>query len=220
MDNFLIAPSTDPAKTIEEIINYAHEIQDYVDFLHCDIMDGKFVSATTFLYDHLKNIKENTLLPLDVHLMIQNPEKYIKNYIDNGANILTVHFEAFKNKKQIIKTLKQIKKLGALCGLAIKPQTTINEIIPFLSYCDLILIMSVEPGKSGQTFMESAYDKVANLNKIKNDYNSNLLIEVDGGINPEISNKLKHFGADIIVSGSFVYNSKNRAKAVQLLKEN
>ena len=112
MDNFLIAPSTDPAKTIEEIINYAHEIQDYVDFLHCDIMDGKFVPATTFLYDHLKNIRENTLLPLDVHLMIQNPDKYIKNYIDGGANILTVHYEAFKDKKQIVKTLKQIKKLG------------------------------------------------------------------------------------------------------------
>ncbi len=218
MDKFLVAPSTDPIKSVEEIIVYANEIQDEADLLHCDIMDGKFVESVTYSYDELKKIKERVLLPLDVHLMLINPTKVIKSYIKSGANIVTVHYEAYKNKKQIISDLKMIKKLGALAGLSIKPNTQICEITLFLSYCDVVLIMSVEPGKSGQTFIDNTYQKVLELNKIKKDYNILLKIEVDGGINPKISCKLKELGADIVVSGSYVFNSQNKLDAIKSLK--
>lgn len=220
MDKFLVAPSTDPIKSVEEIIMYANEIQDEADLLHCDIMDGKFVEKYTYSFNEIKKIKERVLLPLDVHLMVESPTKQIKPFIKNGANILTIHYEAYKNKKQIISDLRTIKKLGALAGLSIKPNTQINEITAFLSYCDVVLIMSVEPGKSGQTFIESSYEKIVDLNKIKDEYNILLKIEVDGGVNPEISAKLKELGANIVVSGNFVYSSPNKILAIKSLKGN
>ena len=218
MDKLLVAPSTDPAKTVEAIICYANEIKDFADFLHCDIMDEKFVPNKTYSYDVLKEIDSKTLLPLDVHLMVENPHKVLKQFIKSGANFLTVHFEAYNNKNKLIRDLKQIRKLGALSGLSIKPNTPVLEIIPFLSYCDLVLLMSVEPGKSGQKFIQNTYQKVVELNEIKQNYKANIKIEVDGGINPEISQQLKKFGVDIVVSGSFVYNSKNREEAINNLR--
>lgn len=218
MDKLLIAPSTDPAKTVEDIIEFVDEIKNDADLLHCDIMDGKFVESKTFSYDVLKIIKEKTLLPLDVHLMIESPSKFIKKYFQSGANIITVHFEAYKDKKKLIKDLKKIRKLGALSGLSIKPKTAVEEILTYIVYCDIILIMSVEPGKSGQKFIEQTYSKVIELNKIKKDFNIKLKIEIDGGINPSVSKKLKEFGADILVSGSYVYNSKNRLLAINDLR--
>ena len=218
MDKLFVAPSTDPVKTVEEIISYSNEIKDVADFLHCDIMDAKFVPNKTYSYDVLKEINAKTLLPLDVHLMVEKPHKVIKHFIKNGANILTIHYEAYKNKRALIKDLKLIRELGALSGLSIKPNTPVSEIIQFLSYCDLILLMSVEPGKSGQKFIEDTYQKVVELNDIKQNYNTNIKIEVDGGVNPEVSQQLKKFGADIVVSGNFVYKSQDRLEAINSLK--
>lgn len=218
MDKLLVAPSTDPAKTLDSIIEYSNQIKDYADFLHCDIMDAKFVTNRTYSYDTLGVIKSKTVLALDVHLMVENPHKVIKKFIKNGANILTIHYEAYNNKNRLIKDLKLIRKLGAVSGLSIKPNTPVSEIIQFLSYCDLVLLMSVEPGKSGQKFIEDTYQKVVELGEIKQAYNSDIKIEVDGGINPEISQQLKRFGADIVVSGSYVYNSEDRKSAIDSLR--
>ncbi len=218
MDKLLIAPSTDPCKTVEDIIEYAEEIKNDADLLHCDIMDGKFVENKTFSYDVLQIIKEKTLLPLDVHLMVEKPTKLLKKFAQSGANIITVHFEAYKSKNELIKDLKTIRKMGVLSGLSIKPNTEVGEIVSLLGFCDFILIMSVQPGKSGQEFIEKTYSKVSELNKIKKDYDARIKIEVDGGINPEISHKLKELGANVIVSGSYVYFSEDRQMAISNLR--
>ena len=181
-------------------------------------MNSNFVGRDTLSPQDVKEIYLKTICPLDVHLMINEPKKQIKNFIMSGALFVTVHYEAFKNKKTLIRTLKRIRKLKALSGLAINPQTEVIEIMPYLSYCDLVLVMSVEPGFSGQKFMESACLKVKKLKQIKDDYGGNYYIEVDGGINPDISNRLKIYGADIVVSGGYVYNSENRHNAIDELR--
>ncbi len=220
MDKLLVAPSTDPiVKGIEDMINYADEIKNVADFLHCDIMDGQFVEKTTFDYVALKLLKERTLLPLDVHLMVKEPSRVIQKYIDAGANVITIHYEAYKDKKKLENDLKKIRKSNALCGLSIKPKTSVYEILQFLSYVDIVLLMSVEPGKSGQKFFNETYSKLIELDKIREDYSSHFKIEVDGGVNPTISKKLKRLGADIVVSGSYVYNSQNREEAILSLKK-
>ncbi len=218
MDRLYVAPSTDPVKSIIGIIKYAKQVEDFADFLHCDIMDGKFVPSKTYSYVALKDIKSNTLLPLDAHLMIEKPTKFIDKFIKAGANIVTVHYESYKNKKQLIKDLQYIHNSGKLSGLSIKPLTNVTEILDLLAYCDLVLVMSVEPGKSGQKFLESAYGKVSALKKVKEDNNAHFKIEVDGGVNPEIAQKLKTLGADIVVSGNYVFQSENREEAIKLLR--
>ncbi len=218
MDRLYVAPSTDPVKSIIGIIKYARQIENFADFLHCDIMDGKFVANKTYSYVALKDIKSNTLLPIDAHLMIEKPTKYIDKFIKAGANIITVHYESYKSKKQLIRDLQYIHNCGRLSGLSIKPLTNITEILDILAYCDLVLVMSVEPGKSGQKFLESAYSKVSVLKKVKDDSNAHFKIEVDGGVNPEIAQKLKHLGADIVVSGNYVFQSENRESAIEALR--
>ncbi len=219
MDKTLkIAPSTDPIKSVHDIVKYAESIKHVADFLHCDIMDGEFVENKTYSYTSLSLINEKTLLPLDVHLMIKNPHKYIDKFLKAGANILTIHYEAYSDKKQLINDLKYIGSTGTLAGLSIKPKTPISEIIPYLSFLDVVLVMSVEPGKSGQPFIDDTYQKVVQLNKIKSDYDVDFLIEVDGGINPTVSQNLKRYGANILVSGSYVYNSENKQEAIKSLR--
>lgn len=218
MDKFYVSPSTDPAKGLEDIIKYADEIKDSADFLHCDVMDGKFVERSTFDYNAIKLIKERTALPLDVHLMVKEPSKVIQKYIDAGSNVITVHYEAYQDKKKLEKDLKKISKSGCLCGISIKPKTDIHEIMHILSLVDIVLLMSVEPGKSGQVFINETYSKLIELDKLREDYSSKFKIEVDGGIKPEISHKLKRFGADIVVSGNFVYQSPDRLHAIKQLR--
>lgn len=213
-----IAPSTDPAHTYDELKVYVKEIAPYADFLHCDVMDGVFVARKTIDYNIIKKISTITTIPLDVHLMIKNPEKYIKKYKTAGAVNITVHYECFKNKTKLIRCLKNITKLGIMCGISIKPTTQVSEIRDLLSFIDIILVMSVEPGKSGQSFIEDSLLKIKELDRIKNDYNAKFLIEVDGGINSENAKNIIDAGADILVSGSYVFNSENKPEAISLLK--
>ncbi len=213
-----IALSTDPMKDLQEIIDYAKSVQNFADLLHCDVMDGKFVKNKTYDYKFVKVINAQTLLPLDVHLMTEEPLDRLEEYIKSGANILTVHYEAFKNKNQILQAISYIKSKGVLAGLSFKPSTTINDIKSFLFYPDIVLLMSVEPGKSGQEFMDETFEKVSQLNKFKKDNCLNFKIEIDGGINDKNAPILNELGADILVSGSFVYKSPDRGKAVKLLK--
>ena len=226
MKKTYVSVSTDPIsnKTIKDIVKYAKEIQNSgADFLHCDIMDGDFVPTKTYDYNCLKEIELNTLIPLDVHLMVKKPWKQIKKYKKAGANILTIHYESFIKKKSfkeklLKKTLMRIRKEKMLAGLTFIPKTDVNSILKFIAYCDLILVMSVEPGKSGQKFLENTYNKIRKLNQTRNN-EYNFIIEVDGGINPEIAKNLIELGADIIVSGSYIFKSKNKKEAVYKLKK-
>ncbi|MBQ7884691.1 MAG: ribulose-phosphate 3-epimerase [Clostridia bacterium] len=219
MVNFLkVAPSTDPAPNLDDLLLYAKRLNSVADMLHCDVMSANFVGHDTINADVVKQIYARTLLPLDVHLMVNEPLKEVQKYIDAGAQIVTVHYEAFKNKKDLEKCLKKINKAGAMAGIALNPSTEVVDAMPYFAYADLVLLMSVVPGKSGQRFKESTYVKVKKLKQIKDDYGARFKIEVDGGIVPEISKKLKTLGVDIIVSGNYVYASEDRARAINELK--
>lgn len=217
-----VSVSTDPVKSdnlCESVLNYAKEVLNCgADFLHCDVMDGKFVPQTTYDEKVVEYVNKNCLIPLDVHLMTVRPEKLILKYKNAGANILTIHFEAFKCPLKLKKTLKKIRKLKMLSSLSIKPQTTVKQIEKFLPFCDVVLVMSVEPGKSGQKFLESAYEKIEQLNQIREQKNYKFKIEVDGGINEEIAKKIIEKGAEIIVSGNYVFKSENKKISINNLK--
>lgn len=218
-----VSISTDPvAKESEEkIVDYAKKVlSSGADFLHCDIMDGKFVERKTFDEKIVEKINRNCLIPLDVHLMVEKPEKQIERYKKAGANFLTVHFESFKNEKKLINCLKLIREKEMLSGVSFKPETSVLEIQKVLPFCDIVLVMSVEPGKSGQEFLKETFQKIKELNSIKKQLKLNFKIEVDGGINPEISKKLFEKGADIIVSGNYFKKEKNKKNAIKLLKNN
>lgn len=219
MVNFLkVAPSTDPVPNEEELLSYVKKLNNMADYVHCDVMSKNFVGHDTINYDTVKKIYLKTLLPLDVHLMVNEPSKLIDKYINAGAQIVTVHFEAFKNKNDLIKCLKDINKKNALAGIAFNPSTEVVEIMPYLAYVDLVLVMSVTPGLSGQRFKESTFVKLKKLKQIREDYGARFKIEVDGGITPEISKKLKTLGVDIVVSGNYVYKAEDRAVAIDELR--
>lgn len=211
-----IAPSTDPAKNFDDLLSYINEIRFAAHFLHVDVMNSNFVQKTNFDENFVAKINANTAMMLDVHLMVNEPD--VLKYIEAGANIVTVHYEAFENKNKLKNALKLIREHKALAGLSIKPNTSVEEIASFLDYVDLVLVMSVEPGSSGQKFMEEMYNKVSLLK----DYIGKrpIQIEVDGGIVPEIAKNLKKCGADILVSGSYVYSSKDRVLAIKELMQN
>lgn len=217
-----VAVSTDPVKSenqCESVLGYAREVLNAgADFLHCDVMDGKFVPQKTIDEKVVGFVNSNCLIPLDVHLMTVNPQRTILKYKKAGANILTVHYEAFKCKLKLKAALKKIRKLKMLSGLSIKPQTEVSKIENLLPLCNIVLVMSVEPGKSGQKFLESAIKKIEQLNLIRKQKNLNFKIEVDGGINSEIAQKIAKKGADIIVSGSYVFNAENKKDAINSLK--
>ncbi len=226
---FYVCPSTDPVnpedKNFEEnLIEYAKLLQNSgADFLHCDIMDGKFVERTTYNSSTLKLINDNTTIPLDVHLMTQYSNRQLKKYLLAGADILTLHIENFiKNNKlqtnKIKKIAKFVSKNNCLFGLSIKPDTNIKFLDKIFKFIDLILVMSVQPGKSGQKFLENTYDRVKYLDDKRKNNNLKFLIEVDGGVNPEISQKLKDYEVDMVVSGNYVFKSDNKQEAIKSLK--
>jgi len=181
------------------------------DFIHCDIMDGHFVPNISFGIDICKAIKKNTVLPLDVHLMVDNPSKHLDKYIEI-AEMIAVHFEIQENAEEL---LKKIRQKGVKAGLAIKPQTTIPEIEHLLDKVDFILVLGVEPGYSGQKFIEDIIPKFKQLREIQEKKQLNFIIGVDGGINMEIAHQID---VDLIVSGSYIFNSDNIPDAISSLR--
>ena len=216
--NVYVSVSTDPISSYQEIIEYAKRMQTCADFLHCDIMDGNFVEKMTYDHALVKNINANSLIPLDVHLMVSEPFEEVKKYIDAGANILTIHFEAFEDKQKIVESIDLIKKEGALAGISLKPETPFKDIKPYCFGVDLILVMSVEPGASGQKFLKNTYKKIKEIDDFRKENNLNFKIEVDGGVNKENAKLLCDFGVDILVSGSFVYKAQDRETAIKELR--
>lgn len=184
------------------------------DWIHVDVMDGHFVPNITIGIPVVKSIKKVTILPLDVHLMIENPEKYIEDFANAGADILTFHYEAVK-KENIKLLITKIKNLGVKVGLSIKPKTQPEEILEFLPDLDLVLVMTVEPGFGGQKFMADCAEKIK---VIKQHATQNLFIQVDGGINAETGEICTKYGANSLVAGSYIYKAENIKEAISSLK--
>ena len=175
-----------------------------IKYIHLDIMDGKFVNNKSFTISEIKKLNDISKKPFDVHLMVKNPIKYIDELAMMNVEVITFHYEAVKNIQEII-TL--IKNYGVKVGIAINPKTDVNVLIPYLNLIDVVIIMSVEPGYSGQAFIESSYNKVHLLKELITTNNLKTLIEVDGGVNDTNAEKLKEAGVDILVSASFIHNN-------------
>ena len=216
--NIYVSVSTDPVSGYQAIIDYAKEMQTVADFLHCDVMDGDFVSKFTYDENLIKNINASSLIMLDVHLMMREPEDKIEKYIEAGANFVTVHYEAFKDKNELVKAVKLIKNKGALAGISLKPATPFKEIKPYVYDIDLILVMSVEPGASGQKFIPEMLDKIKEIDKFREENSLHFKISVDGGVNASNAKQLAEAGVDILVSGNFVYKATDRKAAIKELK--
>jgi ribulose-phosphate 3-epimerase len=183
-------------------------------WLHFDVMDGIFVPNRTYDHSMLKMIKAYSNQFFDCHLMIANPGEVIDLYAQSGADLITFHLEAAKNHAHEI--IQNIKRLGVKAGLSIKPDTDIDTLKPYLNEIDLILVMSVEPGKGGQAFLDSALDKIRTLFKWR-EQGHHYWIEVDGGINLETAKKVRQAGCDIVVAGSFIFNHHDRDAAIREL---
>lgn len=182
------------------------------DWIHVDVMDGHFVPNITIGVPVVKSIRKITSVPLDVHLMIDNPEKYIEDFANAGADIITFHYEAVSDVDKIIKL---IKSFGKKAGISIKPNTSVEVLYPYLNDLDLILVMTVEPGFGGQKFISHCAEKIIPLRKIAK---KELIIQVDGGINSQTARICTQYGANSLVAGSYIYKSTDLREAISSLR--
>ncbi len=182
------------------------------DYIHIDIMDGSFVKRNTKSLFDINKIKSLSKIPLDIHLMVDNPLDEIEVYSKMNPEIISFHIE---NNENVEKCIELIKSKNSLVGLAINPDTELSTVTPYLNYIDIILVMSVYPGKGGQNFIEDTYEKIQQLEKLKEE--KKFKISVDGGVNNTNSTNLKIYGADILVSGSFLIKSSNLNNAIKSL---
>ena len=218
--NIEVSVSTDPIGDYQTIIEYAKQMQGVADFLHCDIMNKNFVPKDTYDFNLVKNINRNSIIMLDVHLMVAEPSEDIAKYIEAGANVITLHYEAFADKEDLVDAVKFIKENDTLAGISLKPNTTFGEVRTYAFNADLVLVMGVEPGASGQGMILEMVDKVREIYKFREENNLKFKIEFDGGVTLENAKLLTDAGVDILVSGSCVYNSKDRKKTIEMLKGN
>ena len=216
MKKVQIAPSilsADFSKMGEEILSLQNSGADIV---HCDVMDGVFVNNITFGIKMIEDIRKVTTLPLDCHLMIVNPEKYVERFAKAGADFITVHYEACKDNLKEVLTL--IKSTGVKCGAVINPDTPVDAIKDVLPLCDMVLVMSVFPGFGGQKFIPECLDKLRELRTLIDGLGKEILLEVDGGVHAGNIEEIKAAGANVIVAGSAVFNAENRAEMIAKLK--
>ncbi len=213
MKSKLIAPSLlscDFSRIASEIDKIT---QAGADWLHVDVMDGHFVPNITIGPVVVESIKRASPLPLDVHLMIDHPERFIPAFVKAGADLLTVHVEATKDPRQL---LQMIKNMDVRAGITLRPGTDIADIEPFLDLVDLVLIMTVEPGFGGQSFMENQIPKLKRIRRLIDDSYPNVLLEVDGGINEETVHLVKE--ADVLVAGSYIFKNDYAQTIARLRK--
>jgi ribulose-phosphate 3-epimerase len=186
------------------------------DWFHVDIMDGVFVPNISFGFPVVKAIKKHATKPLDVHLMIVEPNRYIQDFKNAGADILTVHLEACQH---LHRTLHAIKEAGMQAGIAINPHTSVELLTDIITQADLVCVMSVNPGFGGQSFIPQTYQKVKRLKQLINDSGSSAKIEIDGGVNINNAPLLIEAGADVLVAGNFVFSSADPLKTISDLKQ-
>jgi ribulose-phosphate 3-epimerase len=215
MKKIMIAPSFLSANFLNlnadiEMINNSK-----ADWFHLDIMDGIFVPNISFGFPVISAIKKQAKKPLDVHLMITNPDKYISEFAKAGADILTVHYEACPH---LHRTIQNIKKHKLKAGVALNPHTPTDLLCEIITDIDLVLIMSVNPGFGGQKFIENTYNKITKLKQLIQKTQSKALIEIDGGINLNNSKKLFDTGADVLVAGSSIFKSENPTETISKMK--
>jgi len=185
------------------------------DWMHVDIMDGRFVPNISFGFPVVKAVKKYAKKPLDVHLMIVEPERYVKEFAEAGADKITVHYEVSPN---LHRTIQAIKEAGCKACVALNPHSTVVSLEDIIIELDMVLIMSVNPGFGGQKFISNTYKKLADIKALKRRYNTELLIEVDGGVDIENAAKLVDAGADVLVAGNAVFSSPDPAKYISELK--
>jgi ribulose-phosphate 3-epimerase len=212
----LIAPSLLSANfaNLEGDINMLNKSE--ADWFHLDVMDGVFVPNISFGIPIIKAIKKLAKKPLDVHLMIVQPERYISEFKSAGADILTIHIEA---STHLHRSIDEIKNEGMKAGVVLNPHTPISSLVDIISNLDIILLMSVNPGFGGQKFIENTYQKVSKLKDLIIKSNSNALIEIDGGVNLNNAPKLIETGADVLVAGNTVFSSENPSQTIKTLKD-
>jgi ribulose-phosphate 3-epimerase len=194
--------SADFARLAEQV---AEATRAGADYIHIDVMDGHFVPNISIGIPIVASLRPQTNLPLDVHLMIQHPEQYVSQFADSGADIITVHVEACSSLHRLIHS---IKELNVKAGIALNPATTLTSIEEILPYLDLVLIMSVEPGYGGQSFIQSSLDKISRLRKMLDNKKLNAELEVDGGITIDNAPGIVKAGANVLAIGSSIFNAK------------
>lgn len=214
MSNVKIAPSLLSADFSELALEIDRVTKAGADWIHVDVMDGHFVPNLTLGMPIIKSIKPKCTLPMDVHLMIEKPERYVEQFIEAGADYLTIHVES---TGLVSDTLKKIRSLGCKAGITLRPKTDLEEIKKYLPLVDLVLVMTVEPGFGGQSFMQEQVSKIMQLKKWHHEQAGNYLIEVDGGINSQTAGVCTQAGADILVAGNAVFRGE---KSIANYKKN
>ncbi len=212
----LIAPSILSA----DFTNLAQQIRMVeiggADWIHCDVMDGHFVPNITFGPSIVKAAHKVTKLPIDVHLMIENPDKYLEDFINAGASYVSVHVEEVVH---LNRTVNRIKELGAKAGVVINPATPVNSIVDVAEYIDLLLIMTVNPGFGGQKFIPNSLRRIKEAVTLRSEMNANFLIEIDGGVNVETAKSALEAGAEVFVAGSSIFKADNISAATVEIKK-
>jgi ribulose-phosphate 3-epimerase len=212
----IIAPSL-LSMDFTQTLSQLNEIkQSHATWLHFDVMDGHFVPNLSFGPDICKQIRQNSDLFMDVHIMVSDPNYFSDVFMDVGANLITFHLEACANTEEVIQIIDKIHAKNVKVGLSIKPATNLESLFPYLDKIDLVLIMSVNPGYGGQSFMMSALDKIRALKEIIVRENYQVLIEVDGGINDDTAKLVLDAGADVLVAGSYIFK-QNISETIEKL---